>query len=160
MRRFAIGRAFTIVEMIMVVLIIAILAAILIPGYANASGMASVSAVATDLRAFQSATGRYVADKGWKMPTYNEEYRLGIAPYLEADATLKAPAIGGNYGFHVWNDSGVLGVGVWAPEHPELRLDIDEKIDDGDLDDGAMHAVTSTGLLFIVHGDASGFVWP
>ncbi len=143
-----------------VVLILAILAAILIPTYANASGTAVVSAVATDLRSFERATGMFALEVNGDLPLTNEEFRIGLDPYLEPGATTRTPAIGGNYGFHVWATQNVAGIGVWGVEHPELLVDIDARIDDANLASGAVHGVTSTGLLFVVYGDASKFNWP
>lgn len=153
-------RAFTLTEVIIVVLIIGILAAILIPSYANASGAAAVSATAVDLREFQRATGLYAIEVKGDLPTTNEEYRLGIAPYLEPDATLRKPPIGGAFGFHVWGATDMAAIGIWGPERPDLGAEIDAQVDDGNLSTGAMRSAASTGLLFVVYGDASAFIWP
>ncbi|GEM_PF-5646111 len=143
-----------------VVLILTVLAAILIPSYANASGAAAVSAVVTDLRSFERATRFFALEVNGNLPPFNEELRIGLKPYLEPGATASKPAIGGDYGFHVWATQNVAGIGVWAVEHPELLVDVDSHLDDGSLTSGAVHGVTTTGLLFIVYGDASKFNWP
>lgn len=151
---------FTLVELMIVIIILGILAAIAIPGFANASGEAGVASTATDIRSFERATHMYALDRKGDLPLSNSEYQAGIATYLAPGATDGTPGIGGNWGFHVWDSTEHAAIGVWGTPTPELRVEVDARIDDGVLDSGLCRQGPGNGILHLVYGDAKIFSWP
>ncbi|HKI86899.1 MAG TPA: prepilin-type N-terminal cleavage/methylation domain-containing protein [Thermoanaerobaculia bacterium] len=63
---------FTLLEMIVVIAIIGILAAIVMPQLKNVPRRASETALKTDLRAFREAIDQYYADKGVYPPSLDD----------------------------------------------------------------------------------------
>jgi general secretion pathway protein G len=153
-------RGFTLVELLIVVIIIGIIAAVVVPGFAGASGESSASATATDLRAFQRATQAWALDLRGDLPLMNSEFKDGIQAYLMPGATDKKPAIGGDFGFHVSGSTDHAAIGIWGTPYPNLRISVDEFVDDGNLDTGSLRQGPNNGLLFLVFGEASTYGWP
>ena len=131
------NRAFTLVEILIVVIIIGILAAIVIPQFTNASTQARDEAFKTNLR-----------DLVGVAMLYHQKY--GALPAQAAGATVPAELlaasgrtefplatpIGGCW--HVGNIAGHgWGVGVWWPGDEDAEVkpraeEMDQHIDDGD----------------------------
>lgn len=148
------GRGFTLVEILIVVVILGILAAMVVPAFIGATEESRKGAFITDLKSLADAaevvaarTGQYPADSG------SGEFPPELAGYIrEADWTRGTP-IGGVWDIEL-NENGVtsaVGVhfmNVAVPEDAYME-DIDARIDDGDLDTGAFRRLT----------DASRFYW-
>jgi type II secretory pathway pseudopilin PulG len=143
-----------------VVIVLGIIAAVVIPGFSSASGESSASSTATDLRAFQRATQMWGTDLHGDLPMLNDDYKNGIAPYLHPGATDKKPAIGGDFGFHISGPTEHAAIGIWGTPYPELRINVDHYVDDGNLDLGILRQGSSNGLLFLTYGEASTYGWP
>lgn len=62
------SRAFTLIELLIVVAIIGILAAIAIPNFQNARVRATISRVQADLRSIRTAMGVYIVDNNHPVP--------------------------------------------------------------------------------------------
>jgi general secretion pathway protein G len=139
---------FTLVEILIVVVILGILAAIVIPSFANATEDTRKAAFAQDLRSFEGGILRYEVDNGEFPPDGGSgTVPAGMEDYVNVPKWESGSPIGG-----VWDnetdDVLTAGMGVHFNGSGQTRdatymTDIDLMIDDG---------VLSTGS-FRVYGD-------
>jgi prepilin-type N-terminal cleavage/methylation domain-containing protein len=89
---------FTLVEIMIVVMITGLLAAMAIPGFTRARENTQMSAAMNDLRVFAGAFEMYAMENGtWPADRLPGEFPPEMDGYLDVD-TFTAPApIGGNY---------------------------------------------------------------
>ncbi len=140
------SRAFTLIEILIVVVILGILAAIVIPQFTDASQQAMESSVVTQLQTLRSQIELH--DVQWPMrpfdpigdalapwgqlvvgdplfdPDYTGDY-LQSPPVntLQSSNTVAAlPAAGVGW---TWNDANGWGVGLYAVDENDLQFDID-----------------------------------
>ncbi len=88
--------AFTLIELLIVVAIIAILAAIAVPNFLEAQTRAKVSRVAADLRTYDTAMSTYRVDYNKPAPTYRHgrgETRKWIVRYLTTPIAYMTQAL-------------------------------------------------------------------
>lgn len=152
-------RAFTLVEVLIVVVILGILAAVVVPSFANAVEPSRHSAFATSARAFAQAMQYYRAENG----QWPDDGQSGVAPpgtedILDIDAFQSPTPIGG-----VWDgesDPAGLGygIGVHFDGTGETRdaaymTLIDELIDDGDLTSGGFMEFPGNRYYLVLVGD-------
>lgn len=91
-------RAFTLVELMVVILIISVLAMLAVPGLARVQRKAKTSAILNDFRVFAAAFEAYAQDNG----TWPPESAVGVVPdgmsgYLSEAAWTKVTPMGGRY---------------------------------------------------------------
>lgn len=84
-------RGFTIMELLVVIVIIGVLAAIGVPAYNNMTTRARQTACQANRRTLQTAVGMYHADTG-NYPAAIAD----LAPYLDNATSIKCPS-NGNY---------------------------------------------------------------
>lgn len=85
-------RGFTIMELLVVIVIIGVLAAIGVPAYNNMTTRARQTACQANRRTLQTAVGMHFADTG----TYPADLGAALAGYLDNAANMTCPS-GGNY---------------------------------------------------------------
>ena len=144
--------AFTLVEIMIVVVIIGLLAALASQSYIKVQEESKVSTAANDLRIFSEAFERYALEIGqWPVDGTPNSIPAGMSGFF-ADVTWQAgTAIGGVYDW----DQGVFGItasvsitGYTASTNTLLKLDA--KIDDGDLTTGRLREHFAGRLFFIL----------
>ena len=93
--------AFTLIELLIVVAIIGILAAIAIPNFQNAQVRAKISRVQADQNAFSTAFESYFVDNGVQIIGSSETWRLTtpIAYMATLNPDPFAPAVAGRFNF-------------------------------------------------------------
>lgn len=155
-RRSPLAAAFTLVEVLIVVVILGVLAAMVIPQFANATGAAKRSAFATSLDQFtraamlmQQETGDYPPDGS------SGEVPAGFEDYIQASRWTQATPIGG-----VWDaENSSLGyrsaIGVHFDGTGETRddafmTDIDLRLDDGVLTSGAFREIVDNQRYYSI----------
>jgi len=135
--------AFTLIELLIVVAIIAILAAIAVPNFMEAQVRAKVSRVKNDMRALRTALESYAVDYGRHPSDHGDDqdarvWALLTTPVAYMSSILANPFIAENF-------SGGLG-------HPELNVYVygaDERWLDGVVH-GWAENVRAVGLLWWV----------
>lgn len=155
------SKAFTLVEVAVVAVIIGLLAALAIPGFKRSVMAAKSDAVINDLRVFSGAFQHYMQEKGdWPEDSPAGEYPPSMEQYLRTTTWTSKSPIGGHYnwdsqvthnGSKVRAAISINSVGDNAVTSDRLQLeDIDKRLDDGDLSTGSFRLGFDQEPLFII----------
>jgi type IV pilus assembly protein PilA len=145
------GRRFTLVEIMVVVVIIAMLAAMAIPAFANVRENSIASRVANDLRIFSGAFTVYALSNG----AYPADVGPGVVPWemsgwVGAGTFTDATPAGGNYDWDYLQFGVTAGVSVFSPTVSTSILQrIDRILDNGDLSSGAFRD-RGGGYIYVI----------
>lgn len=150
-------RAFTLVEILIVVTILGILAAIVIPQFGTASDEARQKVFAASLKQFTRAAQVYMAEHGGQ---YIDDATSGEIPpqlmdFIDAGKWNGGTPIGGLWDAERDGFAGMLsGIGVHfqdVPPRPDVYMtQIDATIDDGDLATGAFRKFAADRFYYII----------
>jgi prepilin-type N-terminal cleavage/methylation domain-containing protein len=134
--------AFTLVEIMVVVVIIGLLAAIAIPAFMRSRERSQAARLINDFRQFDSAFQRFELETGGLPPlaTAGGVIPAGMAGYLPTAYTQPSP-VGGLY---VWSGPSAHVVLVNSNATDSMMLLVDKALDDGDLTTGAFVKVGAT----------------
>jgi general secretion pathway protein G len=101
MKKNDIKKAFTLIELLIVVAIIGILAAIAVPNFLNAQIRAKIARVQSDQKAYSTAMDMYEMDCGGHFPDQNEIWRITtpVSYIASLNADPFAPAVPGRFNF-------------------------------------------------------------
>lgn len=133
------GAGFTLVELMIVVSILAILAALVIPKFTNASMLAQSSATLDSLRSTRVALERYKMDHGDTYPDIDDLWSA-LTGKTDLDGTINAS---GDFGPYLIN----------SPENPYTNSNTVEDFGDGDATDGWEYDPTEQPCLIAVGFD-------
>jgi len=136
-------RAFTMIELLVVIIVVGILAAMVVPKFATAQQDTSLAATAEDLKVIEAALQMYVAKNGTYPRDVNRtKYPPELKPYFKnGNPFEKLVPLGGKYDYEGppnWNpvqismrtESGTVG-------HTEAEAQrLDDYMDDGNLATG------------------------
>lgn len=142
---------FTLVEVMIVVAIIALLAAIAVPNFVHAREKSRNAAFMSDLRTASGAFHMYaIENRGYPPNAGAGVLPTGMAPYLGSFPWVHGTPLGGR-----WNwDNNLFGyragVAVGNPQASDGQLnEIDAKIDNGDLNSG-LFRTRPGGYVYII----------
>ena len=148
-------RAFTLVEILIVVVILGILAAIVVPQFAGASQQARIGAFVTSLKTYADASEYYNARVGqYPVDGSSGQVPAGFESYVDASEWTADTPLGG-----VWdsefNDSGVsaaVGVHFQGGSNPgdSVMVLVDEQFDDGNLGTGLFQKLANDRYYYIL----------
>ena len=146
------NRGFTFVELVVVVLIIGILAAVGVPHLLGLTEEALIKRTITDVRAIHDAASLYLAEHG-ELPAQTEE---GTGPgafegYIDGRVFNKVPPIGGiAYGWmKSWSNLDGLVYIDFGPNMPrDIILEMDQKYDDGNPGNKSIRIVSNHWAVF------------
>ncbi|MFG0241679.1 MAG: type II secretion system protein [Phycisphaerales bacterium JB054] len=150
------ARGFTLVEILIVVVILGILAAIVVPQFAGATEESRRASFVSILRVFGDAADYFAVREGAYVPDGSS----GVCPdefaeYVDADDFESVTPIGGVWDTEL-NESGVTSaIGVHFDGTGETRDDafmvlIDAMFDDGDLDSGVFQKLAEARYYLII----------
>ncbi len=153
-------RAYTLVEIMVVVAIIGLLAAAGLPSYRHITMRSKVTALENDLRQFSTAFQTYTLQNGhWPADGDPQVVPPEMTTTLPSNFALPTP-IGGVY---KWSfDTSADGITAKAAvvvqtangnpisDDEELFLMIDRQMDDGDLTTGNIQLGSTNSLVFVI----------
>jgi prepilin-type N-terminal cleavage/methylation domain-containing protein len=149
------GKGFTLIEILVVVVILGILAAIVIVQVADAGEDAERVAFITSGRTFAEAAKRFHLDHGaYPNDTTPGELPDGFAEYINYNAWLAPTPVGGEWDAELNEDGIISAVGVVFDgtnnKSNQYMQGIDAAIDDGDLATGFFRRFNANRYFFIV----------
>ncbi len=130
------------VEIMIVVLTIALLSAIALPGFRKARTQTLLTGVANDIKVFGDAFDLYALERGGYPPDYHVGglYNLpntAMEEYLDAEKWAKETAVGGNYNWEGPDSYPYAGISIFgASASADVMRKLDKILDDGDLTSG------------------------
>ncbi len=138
-------RAFTLVEIMIVVVIIGLLAAMALPMFQRVRNRSLASRMANDIRQCEAAFQRYALENGgWPPPNAPGQVPAGMENYIPAVYT-QATVVGGNFSWSGPNAR--LYISNTPTSAVTVMQMVDALLDDGDL---------STGTLI---SNSNGYTW-
>jgi len=147
------GRAaFTLVEVMVVVMIIGLLAALAIPAFSRARRNALATRTARDFLTFEAAFVQYAMAKGaWPPDVHRGIIPPAMRPYLRGDAFTHVTPIGGRWDWDVGDFGIKAGISIVDSDADEaLMRRIDAILDDGNLATGRFRQTRSTRFSLIL----------
>lgn len=139
--------AFTLVEIMVVVVIIGLLAAIGIPAFLRAKEKSMASRYTNDFRQFDASFQRYATENGdWPLTAAAGVIPAGMAGYLPESFTNSSP-MGGNYRW-IKGSNVILLVNSNATD--SVMVLVDTALDDGDLTTGNFIKLGGLGYVQFV----------
>lgn len=136
--------AFTLLEIIVVIIVIGILAAMVVPRYVSARQDTAISATAEDLRAIENAVSMYYAKYGaYPRDVNRTEVVSVLEPFFKDENPFsKIAPIGGKYDYEGppnWSPVQISVRSEISTNHSEaVAIELDRYMDNGDLRTGSI----------------------
>ena len=142
---------FTLIEILIVVVILGILAAIVVAGFGRTSFAANNGTFVSNLRAYANSFAVYNHQKGEYPPEVDPGTRPPeMAKSITVEDWTRRTPIGGQWDWDLGLHGVTAGLSVHQPDRtPEEMVEIDRIIDDGDLATGVFRSRPS-GYIFII----------
>mgnify|MGYP001822359504 CR=1 FL=1 len=146
-------RGFSLVEMLVVLAVIGILAALAIPRMSDVTVSASIRATVADFRTFQSAFVAYSIMEGDYPPDSHNSVPAGVGmeAYLTKGAFEKEAPISGRYNWEGPDNYPYAGISLTTTNASISELTaIDHILDDGNLSTGSFKRTPNGRYTFII----------
>lgn len=148
--------AFTLVEILIVVVILGVLAAIVVTGYGDITTDTRKSTFVTNLKSYADAAAIYTTRTG----EYVEDTSSGVCPadfddLIDCNEFERPTPIGGVWDFEYLDNGVTSAVGVHFDGSGDTQDDdymatIDDLLDDGDLATGAFRKLADNRFYYII----------
>ena len=146
-------KGFTIIELMLVIAIIGIIAAIAIPNYLAYRKKAHVANVASSLKNFQKGFIAYAIDEG-EFPTDSHIVLPDLptmAKYIRPEAWGQTTPLGGTYNWEGPDNYPYAGISIFESTAPQGDLELlDLMLDDGDLTQGKFRQTPNGRYTYII----------
>jgi prepilin-type N-terminal cleavage/methylation domain-containing protein len=147
--------AFTLVELLLVVVILAILAALVLPKFTAARTETRQTAFITSLRTFITAVHNYHADTGtYPADGATGQIADGFEKYVRDEQWIADTPIGGQWDTEYMDNGIGAGVGVHFmtgdKRDDTYMTQVDGRFDDGDLATGGFRKIATDRYYFII----------
>lgn len=144
-------RGFTLIEILVVVIILGILAAVIIPRFAGASEEARVNTFVSNLKTYGVQLELYYDRFGdWPPDRGPGEFPEELSQQLRAEPWSSPSPIGGEWDWDFEVFGVTAGLSIYMPaEDDETMQKIDKIADNGDLETGKFRRRDS-GFIFVL----------
>ncbi len=130
--------AFTLVEIMIVVVIIGLLAALAIPAFNRVRQKARVTTFINDLRIGKDAFETYALETGGWPPDGAAAMPTEMSGYMNLNRWGQTTSLGGNWDWDLNQFGYAAGLSVYQPNADDTVMQtVDAAIDDGDLNAGS-----------------------
>lgn len=146
------SRAFTLVELIAIIVVLAVLSGVAIPKFIDLSQRAKVSRTAASWKVLTRAVNQYIIDNAGAVPPNVNDALMPpqLDPYLMNSDFTRTPPVGGMWDYDEWAPfsgagSGLLvSVSITQSSEPAATFQrIDAVVDDGNLSTGMVFYLTT-----------------
>jgi type IV pilus assembly protein PilA len=137
------------VEIMIVVLTIALLSAIALPGFRKARTQTLLTGIANDITVFGDAFDLYALERGGYPPDCHlgAPYNLPNAAmegYLDAEKWAEVTGVGGNYNWEGPDAYPYAGISIFgATASEDIMRELDDILDDGNLNTGMFRLIAA-----------------
>lgn len=151
-------RGFTLIEVLIVVIILGILAAVVVPAFSGMTDEARKGAFIRDLKTYADAIEIYTARSGFFVgDSSSGEFPPELDGYLDESEWERGTPLGGSWDVELMEQGIMSGVGVHfqVGSNPgnAFMADIDERFDDGDLNAGLFRRLQDHARFYYVMAD-------
>ncbi len=151
-RRLRDRSGFSVIEIVLVVVIIGLLAALAIPSFQKIRHQANVNKFLNDLRVLSGQFESYhFANGTWPSDTVVGELPPEMDGYIGSGSFAQTNAVGGQWKWHNNNDDAGVGIRYAGTDREHiLYQSISERIDNGDIMTGRFYLVDSTTIVWVL----------
>lgn len=144
-------RGFTLVEIMIVVVIIGLLAAIAVPAIQKVQRRSQNSRAANDIRVFAQAFDTYAAENGgWPPNVGPGVVPAGMSGTFKTDVWVATTIVGGRWNWDKNINGITAAISISSPTASSAQMtEIDAMIDDGDLSTGHFQFI-NTRYMYIL----------
>lgn len=153
-------QGFTLLEVLLVVMIVAILARVVVVNLHSAARQADQELFVSQVRLFAEAARRYMTETGQYLEdSATGQCPAGFAAFIDEDLWTAPTPIGGRWDFELDSFGIKSGFGVHfygnSGPHPgdAFMRQIDEKLDDGNLSAGHFRKIAPDRYYFVIEDD-------
>lgn len=149
------ARGFTLVEILIVIIVLGILAAIITPGFANAAEGARQTSFAQNNRAYAAAVDRFrIENSRYPVDSNTGTLPAEMIPYINPAEFSETTPIGGRWDIESFDSGVTCAVGVHFNGDGQTRDDaymtiIDQILDNGDLETGRFQRI-GAGRYYVI----------
>lgn len=143
---------FTLVEIMIVVMIIGLLAAMVFPSFESARRNSQNTRLATDLRVYGGAITMFaIANREFPEDSNSGAVPSGFEQFINVGSWNKGPSIGGVWDmeFNSYGITSAVGVHGFNISEDQL-IEFDEQHDDGDISTGRYRLIAGDRYYYVV----------
>jgi prepilin-type N-terminal cleavage/methylation domain-containing protein len=149
---------FTLIEVLIVIIILGILAAVVVPAFSGMTDEARKGAFIRDLKTYADAIEIYTARTGYFVADSSSgEFPPELDGYLDAEEWERGTPLGGVWDVELMEQGITSGVGVHfqGGSNPgnAFMADVDARFDDGDLTTGLFRRLQDNSRFYYVMAD-------